>query len=141
MPKPEFLSFFKTFPPTLHEFFGRKPEPDSPYTKTRSILIEMIAHYCGKGFAKKIVSKIPSEIIEKLTDEKIGKLEEELMLQVGKASKKVKVQLSDMITEYPPMEIAMSCLPLLYYSMSHKEAIKEAVGKVFSEKSLERILK
>lgn len=140
MPRCEFFSFFKTFPPNPDEFIGRKPEPESPYAKTSNRLIEMIAHYCGKWFARKIVSNIPKEIIEKFNDEKIGKLEEKLMLEVGRASKRVKVQLSGMVTDYPLMGIAIDYLPALYYSMAHKEAIKDAVKKVFSEKSLEEIV-
>ncbi|MGB9719193.1 MAG: hypothetical protein ACPL06_01195 [Candidatus Anstonellales archaeon] len=140
MPKSEFLCFFKTLPPSLPEWFGRKPEPESPYAKTRNRLIEMVAYYCGKRFAKKVVNKIPKEIIEKMDDQKIGKVEEKLMLEVGIASKKVKAQLSGRVTEYHPIGIVMSYLPLLYYSMVHKEAIKNAVKKVFSEESLKRIV-
>gem|GEM_PF-2495691 len=101
----------------------------------------MIAHYCGKRFARKVVGDIPVQIIEELTDEKIGKLEEKLMLQVGVASKKVKMRLDSMITDYHPIGIVMGYLPPLYYSMVHKEAIKDAVKIVFSEKSLKEIVK
>jgi len=140
MPKHNFFSFFRPFSFSLNEFFGKKPEPDSPYTKTRDILIDMIEHYCGKRFAKKIVKEIPSEIIEKLTDEKIGKLEEKLMLKIGVASKKVMLEFASMITEYHQTGIGIGYIPLFYYSVLHKQVVKNAVREVFSKKSLEGLI-
>lgn len=139
MPRQEFLPFFKRFP--YNEWFGRKPEPESPYTKTSKRLLEMIKNYSGKRFAKKIVSGISKEIFEKLDDEKIGKLEKKLMLEVEKALKRVKVV--DYANYYIAGEMItgdiISYPPFLYQIMLNREAIKDAVKKVFSEESLREI--
>lgn len=138
MPRQEFLFFLK-FPPK--EWFDRKPEPESPYTKTSKRLLEMIENYCGRRFAKKIVSGIPKEICEKLDDEKIKKLEEELMQELEKALERVKV--ADYANYYSAGETItgdiISYPPFFYQIMLDREAIKDAVKEVFSEESLRKI--
>ncbi|MEM4336193.1 MAG: hypothetical protein QXL47_03305 [Candidatus Anstonellales archaeon] len=140
MPKSEFLSFFQTFPPNLREFFLRKPEPDSPYANITNQLVDMIAKYCGKRFARKIVANIPNGIIEQLNDEKMRKLKEKVMAEIQKESRKIEKQLIGVITEYGPSEGLLDYCSHVYYATAHKEAIRNAVKKVFSEENLKEIL-
>lgn len=139
MLRQEFLSFFKSF---LHkEEFGRKPEPESPYTKTSKRLLEIIENYSGKRFAKKIFSGIPKEIFEKLDDEKIRKIEKKLTLEVEKALKRLKV--ADYANYYSAEEVIageiIGHLTFFYQIMLYREAKKDAVKEVFSEESLREI--